>query len=122
MPLDQLSVGIEVDQLLGHLFDILLDPGGGPGPARAAEAIQPWDVAFRAAIALDLVQPIEWHIQGVAARELEDEKIAFEILHRETLEPPILGNAVLDVHDIVADAQVFERREKGRGSAFWLGL
>jgi len=70
--LHQFTIGIEVDELLGHLLDILLHAGSGFSPTCTAQAIEPWDVALGAAITLHLVQPVERHIQGVAAGELQN--------------------------------------------------
>ena len=77
-------------------------------------------MAIGPAVPLDLVQPIERHIELVAAGKFEHQEIAVEVLDRETLEPAILRDAVLDVDDIVADVEVFQRREE-RGR-FALGL
>ena len=122
MPLDQLAVGIEIDQFLGHLLDIFLDPRRGLCPAGPAQPVQPRDVAVGAAVALDLVQPIQRDVQVVPAGELENQEIAFEILHGQALEAAIFRDAVLHMHDIVADVQILQRGEEGGGLGFCLRL
>ncbi len=91
-----------------HLFDILFHPRRGFGPTGAAEAIKPGNVAFRSAIALDLVQTIERDIERISAGKLQNQIVAFEVLNGEALEPPVFSDAVLDVDHIIADVQVFQ--------------
>ena len=106
--LDELAVGIEVDQFLRHLLDVLLHPRGRFGPARAAQPVQAGRMALGPAVSLNLVEPVQRHVQRVAAVKFQNQIIAVEVLHRETLEPSILGDAVLDVDDVVADVEIFQ--------------
>ena len=79
-------------------------------------------MAVGPAVPLHLVEPIEGNIQGVAAGELQNQIVAVETLHRETLKASIFGDAMLDMDDIVAHVEIFQRREERCRFAFRLWL
>jgi hypothetical protein len=68
--MDDLSVGIEVHQFLRHFFDALFDAGRGASPTGPAQPVHPGDLALRSPIVLDLIQPVERHVEFVAAGKL----------------------------------------------------
>ena len=77
-------------------------------------------MAVRATVPLHLVESLQWHVEFVAAGKFQNQIITVEALHRETVEASILCDAMLNVDDIVAHIEIFQRREK-RGR-FVLGL
>lgn len=77
-------------------------------------------MGIRSRVSLDLAEPIERDIKLVGSGEFQHQKVAVEVLHREPTQPLILRDAVLHVHDVVADVQIFQRGEEGGG--FALGL
>ncbi len=121
VPLHQLAIGVELDQLLSHLLDVLFDPRRRLGPGGAAKAVEPRDVTVGSAVPLDLVQAVERNIERVSAGEFQDHIIALEVLHGQALESPVLGDAMLDVDHVVAHTEVFQRgQERGRsGLRLW---
>ena len=116
----EFTVGIEVDQLVGHLLDVLLHARGRFGPTGAAQTFKARRMAVRSAIPLHMVEPLQRDVQRVAAGEFQDQIIAVELLHREAFEALIFCDAMLDMDDIVAHVEIFQRGEEGRG--FTLGL
>ena len=122
VPVDQLPIGIEIDEFMRHFFDVFFDPRGGLGPAGAAQPVQSRDVGIGSRIPLHLVQPIERHIELVSTGEFEHQEVAVEILHREAAQSLIFCNAVLHVDDIVADVQILQRREERGRLALGCGL
>src|SRR5438105_12512255 len=85
-PMDDLSVGIEFDQFLSHFFDALFDTGCGASPTGTAQPVHPEGLALRSPIALNLIQPVERHVELVAAGELQDQVITLEPLDRQPAE------------------------------------
>ena len=116
----ELTVGIEVNQLVGHLLNVLLHTRGRFGPIGAAQPFKARRMAFRPAIPLHMVEPLQRDVQLVATGEFQDQIIAVEVLHRKAFEALIFGDAMLDMDDIVAHVEIFQRGEEGRG--FTLGL
>ncbi len=107
---------------MGHLLDVFLHPRGRFGPTGAAQSIKPRHMAFGAAVSLNLVEPVERDVQFVAAGKFQDQIIAVEVLHREAFEALILGDAMLDVDDIVAHVEILQRGEERRGLTLRLRL
>ena len=120
MACHKLAVGIEVNQLVGHFLDILLHARGRFGPTGATQTLKARRMPFRPAIPLHMVESLQRNVQRVAAGKFQDQIIAVKALHREAFEALILGDAMLNMDDIVAHVEVFQRGEEGRG--FTLGL
>ncbi len=72
------------------------------------------------AIPLDMVEFLQRNVQRIAAGEFQNQIIAVEVLHREAFKASVFGDAMLDMDDIVAHIEIFQRREEGR--SFTLGL
>ena len=70
-------------------------------------------MAVRPAITLHMVQPLQWNIQRVAGGKFQDQIVTVEALNRKTFEATILGDAVLNMDDIVAYAEIFQGRKEG---------
>jgi hypothetical protein len=109
MACHKLAVGIEVNQLVGHLLDVFLHARGRFGPTGAAQTFKARRMALRSAIPLHMVEPLQRDVQRVAAGEFQDQIIAVEVLHREAFEALIFGDAMLDMDDIVAHVEIFQR-------------
>ena len=113
-----LSLGVELEQLLGHVAHRLLDARLGLLPGRAAEAIEGGTCAAR--VLLDEVEPLNRDEQLVVARVAQFEKllrIARGAWHRpahgtQLLQSDELADAVIDVHDEIADLQIAKVGEK----------
>ena len=75
-----------------------------------------------AAVSLHLIQPVERNIQGIATRKLQDQVVTLEVLDRKAFQAPILRDAVLHMHDVIADAQVFQRGQERGGPTLGLRL
>ncbi len=78
----------------------------------------------RARVLLDQVQPLHWHEQLVVAVVAEFHELLLRLsgAERDLLEPDKRADAVVDVHDVVADlqiAQVGEERLAGRPSSLF---
>src|SRR4029077_17088998 len=67
-----------------------------------------------------MVELLERDVQLVAAGKLQNQIVAVKALHREAFEALIFRDAMLDMDDIVANVELFQRREECRG--FSLGL
>ena len=79
-------------------------------------------MAVRPAIPLHMAEFLQGDVQLVSAGEFQDQIIAVEVLHRETLEALIPGDAMLDMDDIVAHVEIFQRRKERRGFTLGLGF
>ena len=79
-------------------------------------------MAFRSAIPLHMIEPIQRDVQRVAAGEFQNQIIAVEVLHREAFEALIFGDAMLDMDDIVAHVEIFQRGEERCGLTLGLRL
>src|SRR2546430_10460961 len=100
------------DQVLRHLLDALAHAGLRATPGRPAQVAELGGMAFGWRVTLDLVQPVQGNIDRVPAGVLDDQVVALEALDREATESQIAADAVLDVHDIIADLHLFEGFEE----------
>ena len=100
---------VQVEQIFGQFFDRPFGPFGGAHPGRAAQPIQAGMAAFHADIFLDQVEPVERHIDFVAARIREFQKIAFEAAEGQPLEPLIAADAVAQVDDVAVQLELLHR-------------
>ncbi len=112
-----LALGVQVQQLAGHLL------GGAAGarlervPARAAELGQRRVVAAGADVARDLRQLVGGDEDAVLAGVLEQQVVAGDAGHRARVEPGEAGDAVVLVDDDVAGAQVGEGAQGAAAAA-----
>ena len=72
MACHEFAIGIQIDQLVGHLLDVLLHARGRFGPIGAAQTFKARRMAFRPAIPLHMVEPLQRDVQLVAAGEFQD--------------------------------------------------
>src|SRR5687767_9560824 len=102
-----LPARVQIQQLDGHLLN--RDPGAIAllRPSLAAELMQARRrrVAVRiagGAVALDLVDAIERHVETIAALVLDDGDLHSAFTDEDRLEPAVDADAVLEVDDEVA--------------------
>ena len=110
-----LARGVELEQLLRHVAHGFLDLGLRLLPGRAAQAIER---RLRAAgVLLDQIEPFDRDEQLVFAVIAELEKLLHDVAdaYGQLLEADELADAVVDVHDVVADLEVAQIREERRG-------
>ena len=111
-PDDRLPRGVELEQLLGHVAHGLLDAGLGLLPGRAAEPVERRGAP--PGVLLNQVEPLERHEQLVFAGvpELHELLRLLPRHDREALEADEPADAVVDVHDEIADLQIAEVRQE----------
>src|SRR5262249_56308062 len=112
---DRLALGIEIQELLRHVADRLLDPRLDAIPSGAAELVESPLCALRAAELLNEIEPVDRHVELRVLGVLQEHEVA-----RRTgrpREPHVLPDTVVDVDDEVADAKVPEVRDEGRALA-----
>ena len=128
--LNQFALGVELQQLFGHVAHRAFSSGLRLLPADAAKLIKRRFVPFVPRVPLDKIQPLDRNIEPRAFRVSQQHELAnirpraFEsgghvagsrAGGRYLSQPLKLPDPVIDVHDVVADFQVAEVREK-RGS------
>ena len=118
---DDFPVGIQLDEFVGHVLNGFLDARLGLGPRGASQFVEGRSHVLAAPKFLDLVQPVQRHIERVPSCKFQDEIVAFKTLHGESPKPLVPADAMLDVDHVVAGVQILQRGEKGRGFAFGLG-
>ena len=102
-------LGVQLQQLVGHVFDRFLDLRLGAGPGLPANAIHLRRRAVAAAVFLNEIDVRDRDIHRIARRVLQGHEIA-----RPAVEPPnpaVSPNAVLRVNNIVADIQIAKGRQ-----------
>ena len=109
--------GVELEQLFGHVAHRLLDARLGLLPRLAAQPID--GRTGGAGVLLDEIEPFDRHEQLVLARVAELHELLRRLARRDRqlLQPDEDADAVVDVHDEVADfeiAQIGEERARGR--------
>ena len=101
--------GVEVQQLGGHLFDRLAGPLPHPLPGGAAQPVdprrRPFAVLARRPIPLELVEPIERHVEPVAAFVLHDRHLDGGLADHDRLDAAIDPDAVIEMDHVVADGE-----------------
>jgi hypothetical protein len=105
---------VELQQLLGHLPQGRAHGFFHPLPRRAAEAIQAGGALVAAEVLGDEIQALDRQIELVALRVFEQQEVALAIPDAHRLEAEVTSDAVVLVHDEVADGEV---REGGDGRA-----
>ena len=111
----RLALGVEAQELVGHLADLLLHARLRLRERRAAEAVELRLRVLAARVLLDLVQAIDGEVELVAAGVLDGEEVDRQPADVLVHEPLVPADAVLDVDDEVPDgerAQVLEERAR----------
>ena len=107
------TTGVQFDQLGRHLADSPLRLLAPAPPACRPEPIEPRRspvTVFRGAVPFDLVDPIERHVQPVAALVLDDRDLEHRSLaDTDPLHAAIDPDTVFEMHHVVA------RSERGGG-------
>ena len=102
----ELATGVEIEQLAGHLADAQLRLLAHLLPVRAAERVDPRRraiaVVLRRAVALQLVEPVQRHVEPVAALVLHHRHFHRRRADGDRLDAAIDADAVVEVHDVVA--------------------
>ena len=112
---ERLALGVEAQELVGHLADLARDARLGAREGGAAEAVELRRCVLAADVLLELVEPPDGQVQLVAAGVLDGDEVDREAADRLVHEPLVAPDAVLDVHDEVARreaAQVLEERAR----------
>ncbi len=116
MALGGLALGVELEQLVGHVGHGLLDAGAGLGPLLRAELVEDRRGAgVGRAIFLNEVEAGERDVEARLLGEFEDHELDFETVLLDLFEADVAADAVLDVDDIIADGEVAEVGDEGRG-------
>ena len=118
MALGGLALGVELEQLVGHVLHGLAHTSFGLGPGRRAQMIQDGLGPFRRAVFLHQIETGERHIQARALGVFEQHEFRVAVALVDLLQSLVLPDAVLDVDDVVAHLQVAEVGEKCRGLRF----
>ena len=118
MSLHHLPRGVELEQLVGHVTHRLLDGRFRACPGRAAESVEFRLRVSAARVLLNEIQILHRHQQLAAAGVLDLHHFAFVRSERNPLEPKESSDAVIDVHDEVADFQIAQIGDEGVGFAF----
>ena len=107
--------GVELEQLLGHVLHGLLHARLGLLPLLRAQPVEHRLHAFRRAILLHQVEARERNVQPRALGVLQHHELGgAAVFLRNLLQPLVLADAVLDVHDVIADREIAKVGEKGR--------
>ena len=114
------AAGVELDELLRHLFGGLFDLGAGALPLGAAQLCKlHLFLVAGGGVAAQQIELSDRHIQHVGAGILDLQVIFYRALHLETLDARIHADAVALVNHIVAGLDV---REAGQGVFVLLAL
>ena len=104
-----LALGVQLDQPVGDLLQVLRDARLGAGPVGAAHLGEARRGAFGRCELRDLVHLVHRHQHAVRAGVLEVEVVAPRAQDRLGAQAEILADAVHGVHHVVADLQVGQR-------------
>ena len=111
----RLALGVKLEQLAGHLTQMLSRADLEVLPGLAAELRERRGVRVRADVAGDLADLLVRHVDAVFAAESEQQVVAGDAGDLLRLESEQLRNAVVLVDDVVARAQIGEARERAAG-------
>ena len=111
---------VQLQQLLRHLVDGGLRAIALLLPPASAELVQPRRRRVVAdvhggAIALDLVEPVERHVQPVTAFVFDHRDLDRALAHEDLLDAAVDPDAVLEMHDVVAGLERGDRLERDAG-------
>ncbi len=108
-PRATLALGVERDEPVGDLGQLLGDARLGARPIGAAHLGQARRGAFARAVLGDLVHLVHRHQHAIGAGVLEVEVVARRAEDRLGAQAEILPDPVHRVHDVVADPQIGQR-------------
>ena len=114
------ALGVELEQLAGHVLHGLLDAGFGLLPGLGAEFVEGGRGAgVGGAVLLDEVEAGERDVEFGLVGELEDHEFEGRLVVLvDHAQATVLGDAVLDVDDVIADGKVAEVGDEGGGFGF----
>ena len=115
MPGLRLALRVELQQLAGHLAQVLAGAGLEVVPRLAAELRERRRVRVGADVARDLADLLVRDEDAVVAAEAEQQVVAGDARDLLRLEAEQLRDAVVLVDDVVAGAEVGEARERTAG-------
>ena len=110
------ALGVELEQFAGHVLHGLAHAGLGLGPLLRAEPVEDGcGTGVGGAIFLDEIEAGERDVELGGFSELENHELDGEAVLHDFFEALVLGDAVFDVDDVVADGEVAEVGDEGRG-------
>ena len=117
------ALGVELEQLRGHVLHGLAHARLGFGPLLRAEPVEHRrGSGVGGAIFLDQIEARERNVELGALGEFQNHELDREAVLRDLFQALILRDAVLHVHHVVADAEIAKVGDKGRGlRSFGLG-
>jgi len=114
VPLGRLALGIELEQLIGHVLHGLAHPRLGLGPLLAAQAIQHRGGAgIGRAVLLNQVQPGERDVEPRLLGKLQHHEFHLDAVLLNLPQPHVAGDAMLHVHYVIAYRQIAKIRDEG---------
>ena len=111
-----LARSVELEELFRHVAHRLLDPAFGPFPRRAAQPVD--GGPRRPRVLLNEVQPFDRHEELVVTGVPQLEKFLERVADADLLEADERPDAMVHVHDQVADLQIAQVRKKRLGGRF----
>src|SRR5215813_14239 len=108
MPCRSFTLGVELEQFVGHIFHGLLHARLGLGPGSAAQTAQRRPHAFTGTIFLDQIQARERDVKLCALSKFEQHEFAGDLTLLDLLQALVHADAVLHVHDEVANGEIAE--------------
>src|SRR5690606_10526413 len=113
---DGLALGVQLQEAVGDLLDVLFDPLFDPRPLRAAQTVQARRRVLAADILLQQIDLVGGYVQLVVARVLHDEVVFVHPADVQSLDTFVKTDAVVDVDYVVAGLQVGEGIELRRAA------
>ena len=112
-----LALRVELEQLVGHVVHGLLDARLGLLPVLRAQLVQlRRGAGVGAAVLLDQVEPRERDVELGLVGELQNHELERRLaVLLDLAQAAVARDAVLDVDDVVADGEVAEVGDEGRG-------
>ena len=107
-----LALCVELEQFVRHVAHGLLHARLGFCPLRATQAAERGPCAFCRTILLNKIKPCEWNVQLRCLSELQQHELTRGVALGKLLQSLVLRNAVLHVHNIIADDQVAKIRQE----------
>ena len=110
------ALGVELEQLGGHVLHGLAHAGLGLLPLLRAEPVEDGrGTGVGGAVFLDQVEAREGDVELGLLGEFENHEFDGEAVLHDFFQALVLGDAVLDVDDVVADGEVAEVGDEGGG-------
>ncbi len=105
--------GVELQELVGHVAHGALDRGLAPSPAGAAQAVEHRRRVLEPRVLLHQVEPVHGQEQRLLLGIADLHELALLALDRHALQALEESDAVVAVHDGVAQFQVAQVRQEG---------